>query len=224
MGAQEAANQSSEEGGFDPANPDGLTEEEEQQVRELKQRDQEVRRHEQAHAAVGGQYAGAPTYEYTTGPDGQRYAIGGEVSIDVSPIQGDPEATIQKMDQVIAAALAPAEPSGQDRAVASQAQATKAQAQAEASKERAEELSGESEDGDGPEGTQGVDEAASAADLTPDAITEEDGSGGFGAASSDRSGGDGVGAGLFRNATDLFQAAGDLTRGERRGSALNLFA
>ena len=52
------------------------------------------------------------------GPDGNRYAIGGEVSIDVAPVDGDPEATIAKMEIVKAAALAPAEPSAQDRKVA----------------------------------------------------------------------------------------------------------
>ena len=82
---------------------------EQAQIQQLKRRDTEVRNHEQAHAAVGGQYAGAPTYTYQQGPDGNRYAVGGEVSIDVSPVSGDPEATIQKMQTVRAAALAPAE-------------------------------------------------------------------------------------------------------------------
>lgn len=108
-----------------------LTPEEEQQVQELKARDQEVRAHEQAHATVGGPYAGQPTYEYQEGPDGRRYAVGGEVAIDASPIANNPDATIRKMDIVIRAALAPAEPSPQDRQVAQQAQATRLQAQIE---------------------------------------------------------------------------------------------
>ena len=91
------------------------------EIAELVSRDQEVRSHEQAHAAVGGQYAGAPTYTYTRGPDGKRYAVGGEVGIDTSPVANDPEATLSKMDVVIRAALAPAEPSAQDRQVAAQA-------------------------------------------------------------------------------------------------------
>lgn len=95
--------------------------EEQQEVQELKQRDQEVRTHEAAHAAVGGQFAGAPTLEYETGPDGTRYAVSGEVSIDLSKAKGDPQETITKMEQVQAAALAPAQPSAQDRRVAARA-------------------------------------------------------------------------------------------------------
>lgn len=90
------------------------------QLDELKQRDQEVRQHEQTHKAVGGNYAGAISYEYQQGPDGKRYAVGGEVSIDVSP-EKDPAATVAKMRQVRAAALAPAQPSAQDRSVAAEA-------------------------------------------------------------------------------------------------------
>lgn len=84
----------------------------------LKSRDAEVNAHEKAHAAVGGQHAGAPNYSYKTGPDGVKYAVSGEVSIDTSRVPGDPQATLQKAQQIKAAALAPAEPSGQDRKVA----------------------------------------------------------------------------------------------------------
>lgn len=101
------------------------------QIKELKARDTEVRIHEQAHAAVGGQYAGSPSYEYQRGPDGTNYAVGGEVQIDVAEIEGDPQATIEKMQTVRAAALAPAEPSGADRAIAADATQKLAAAQAE---------------------------------------------------------------------------------------------
>ncbi|WP_127019269.1 putative metalloprotease CJM1_0395 family protein [Rheinheimera mangrovi] len=104
---------------------------EQKTIAELKARDQEVKVHEQAHAALGGQYAGAPSYEYETGPDGQQYATGGEVRIDVSEVPNDPRATIQKMQQVKAAALAPAEPSSADRSVAAQASRTLMEAQAD---------------------------------------------------------------------------------------------
>jgi len=116
-----------------------LSEEEKDAVQQLKARDQEVRAHEAAHAAAGGQYAGAPTYTYTQGPDGRRYATGGEVSIDLSP-GSTPEETARKADQIRAAALAPADPSGQDRAVAAAAAKMKLEAQAEASKQQQEEL------------------------------------------------------------------------------------
>ncbi|WP_299589682.1 putative metalloprotease CJM1_0395 family protein [uncultured Tateyamaria sp.] len=114
----------------------GLTAPEQAVVKELRARDAEVRRHEQAHAAVGGQYAGAPTYSYQTGPDGRQYAVGGAVSIDVSPVDGDPGATISKMEVVKSAALAPAEPSAADRQVAALADALRAQAVADLAAER----------------------------------------------------------------------------------------
>ncbi|MEM7679635.1 MAG: putative metalloprotease CJM1_0395 family protein [Pseudomonadota bacterium] len=97
-----------------------LTPEEERIVEELKRVDREVRAHEQAHKTVGGPIAGAITYQFTTGPDGKQYAVSGEVDIDISP-ESDPEDTIRKMDIVIRAALAPAQPSAQDRSVAAQA-------------------------------------------------------------------------------------------------------
>jgi len=109
-----------------------LSKEELEQVEELKDRDREVRTHEQAHKAAAGPYAqGGPTYEYQRGPDGQNYAVGGSVEIDTAPVEGDPEATIEKAQVVRAAALAPAEPSAQDRKVAAAASKMLAQAQSE---------------------------------------------------------------------------------------------
>jgi hypothetical protein len=118
--------------------PSTLSEDEQRVVDELKARDAEVRRHEQAHAAVGGGYASAPSYVYQVGPDGRRYAVGGSVEIDMSPVPGDPEATIAKMDVVRRAAMAPAEPSSTDRSVAAAAQAAQAQALAELNADRIE--------------------------------------------------------------------------------------
>ena len=109
-----------------------LTPEEEQQVDELKQRDREVRTHEQAHLAAAGPHAlGGPTYDFQNGPDGRSYAVGGEVQIDTSPVEGDPEATIRKAQTIRAASLSPAEPSAQDRAVAAAATQMEAHAQRE---------------------------------------------------------------------------------------------
>lgn len=102
-----------------------------EQIKELKARDTEVRIHEQAHATVGGQYAGSPSYEYQRGPDGTNYAVGGEVQIDVAEIKGDPQATIEKMQTVRAAALAPQEPSSADRSIAADATQKLMAAQAE---------------------------------------------------------------------------------------------
>lgn len=107
-----------------------------QEVEELKSRDREVRTHEQAHAATGGQYAGAPRYEYTQGPDGRRYVTDGEVSIDISEAKS-PEQTLRKMEQVRAAALAPAQPSAQDLKVAAEASQKAIEARAEIAREQA---------------------------------------------------------------------------------------
>ncbi|MDP4546971.1 putative metalloprotease CJM1_0395 family protein [Marinobacter sp. MDS2] len=126
-----SAGSSSENPRQEKENPQGLTESELKELTELKARDREVRAHEAAHQAVGGQHAGAISYSYERGPDGAQYAVGGEVPIDVSPVAGDPQATIEKMRVVRAAAMAPAQPSSQDRAVAAQAMQTMLQAQVE---------------------------------------------------------------------------------------------
>ena len=101
------------------------------QIRQLSQIDQQVKQHEQAHASVGGQLAGAPSFDFENGPDGRRYAVAGEVPIDASPVPGNPEATLRKMEQVRRAALAPADPSPQDRLVAAKATQAMLQARAE---------------------------------------------------------------------------------------------
>jgi len=108
---------------------------EQRELAELKKRDAEVKAHEAAHAAVGGQFASAPSYSFEVGPDGQQYAVAGEVQIDLSPIPGDPQATIIKMQQVKSAALAPAEPSAADRKVAAEATRRITEAQAELAKQ-----------------------------------------------------------------------------------------
>ena len=106
---------------------------EEKAVQDLKKRDAEVRTHEQAHKTAGGQYAGSPAFEMTKGPDGQSYATGGHVNIDVSAIPDDPQATLNKMMQIKSAALAPAEPSAQDLKVAAKADMVAAAARSELS-------------------------------------------------------------------------------------------
>ncbi len=113
-----------------------LSSQEQEQVAKLKAREREVQAHEQAHKSVGGARAGAIHYEYQTGPDGNRYAVGGSVPIDVSPVQGDPEATLTKMDQVARAATAPAQPSSADMNIATKAAANAARARAELAQQR----------------------------------------------------------------------------------------
>lgn len=109
-----------------------LSEEDQKRVEEMRQRDQDVRAHEQAHLSAAGPYArGGINLEYEKGPDGRRYAVAGHVNIDLSPVPDDPDATIRKMQVVRQAANAPAQPSSADRAVAAEAAQIEAKARAE---------------------------------------------------------------------------------------------
>lgn len=110
------------------------------QIDELKARDTEVKAHEHAHASVGGQYAQSPSFKYEKGADGQRYATDGEVQIDVSIVPGDPLATINKMKQVYAAAMAPVDPSSADIRVAAQALQKMNEAKAKLAEERQQQI------------------------------------------------------------------------------------
>lgn len=117
---------------------EALTEDEQQKVEELKQRDQEVRQHELAHKAVAGQYArGGVSFSYERGPDGRNYATGGEVNIDTSKVPNDPEATLRKAEVIERAATAPQEPSSQDRKVAAEARQMATEARGEIAEQRA---------------------------------------------------------------------------------------
>ena len=106
------------------------------QVQELKQIEREVIAHEAAHMAAAGALGGGVSYTYTAGPDGKRYITGGEVPIQIQP-GSTPEETLRNMQQVQRAALAPADPSGQDRQVAARAAAMAAQARSEIASEGA---------------------------------------------------------------------------------------
>ena len=120
----------------------GLSESDLRMVSELKARDRVVRTHEMAHMAAGaGLVTRGASYTYQNGPDGQRYAVGGEVGIDTSPGR-TPEETLLKAERIRAAALAPAEPSGQDRQVAAAAAKMASQARMEISSASAESAAG----------------------------------------------------------------------------------
>jgi hypothetical protein len=110
-----------------------LTPDEQKEVQKLKERDRQVRLHEQAHMSAGaGLVTSSASFTYQKGPDGVNYAIGGEVGISTSPGR-TPDETIQRAQKIRSAALAPADPSGQDRAVATQAAQMEQQAQMEKS-------------------------------------------------------------------------------------------
>lgn len=78
-------------------------------------------------------------------------------------MDGDPAATIQKLQIVRGAALAPGDPSAQDRAVAAQAEAGIRRAQAELQAQRNEELAGE---GEGSETSNDINAADTAGDVS----------------------------------------------------------
>lgn len=126
-----------------PKNETDLSDEEKKQVQELKETDRKVRQHEMAHlAASAGIAISGANFSYKRGPDGINYAVGGDVKIDVSK-ESTPQATIQKAQKIAAAAMAPADPSPQDRAVAAKARAMEADARVEQTKEQQEKSSGQ---------------------------------------------------------------------------------
>ena len=134
--ADEKASGDQSTDGHDPL---GLTADQVRLISDLQRRDRDVRAHEAAHQSAGAGYVGGASFSYQSGPDGRRYAVGGEVPVDTSPVSGDHAATITKMQIVRAAALAPADPSGQDLAVASAASQILASVQQELAKQRSDE-------------------------------------------------------------------------------------
>lgn len=131
---QQEGNRQGKRGGSDAGAVDSfrLSPDAEKQVQKLRERDGEVRAHEQAHIAAGGQYvSGGATFSYQAGPDGRQYAVGGSVQIDTSPVPGNPKATEEKARIVRRAALAPANPSSADQNVAAKAAAMESNARSE---------------------------------------------------------------------------------------------
>lgn len=116
------------------------------QLQQLQARDREVRAHEAAHVAAGGRFVtGGPSYTYQRGPNGRFYAIGGEVSIDVSAVPSNPQATLEKAEVVRRAALAPAQPSPQDLRVASNATRLASRARVDIAIQQREQLQAQNE-------------------------------------------------------------------------------
>ena len=144
-----------------PKAPNGraLSQGEIEVIHKLRSRDAEVRAHENAHIAAAGGLASAASYNYQSGPDGKRYAIGGHVNIDTSPGR-NAEETLLKAERIRSAALAPADPSAQDRAVAAQATQMAANARAEIAAEKSEELQEAMEGDDDSEATNTSEESS----------------------------------------------------------------
>lgn len=103
-----------------PGGRAGLTPEQQREVQELQQRDRHVRAHEAAHQAAGGDLTGPASFSFQLGPDGRRYAVGGEVPVQ-SRSGRTPDETIAIARRVRAAALAPSDPSAADLAAAAAA-------------------------------------------------------------------------------------------------------
>jgi hypothetical protein len=118
-----------------------LSPDQQRQVAALKQTDRQVRSHEQAHLAAGVGLVRGSGFTYQAGPDMQRYAVAGEVSIDTSPGR-TAEESIAKAQQIRAAALAPADPSTQHRRGAASASQMEMQARQELARADDEQRSG----------------------------------------------------------------------------------
>jgi len=108
-------------------------------------------------AAAGSLSQGGASFEYQSGPDGGRYAVGGEVSIDTSKVPNDPAATIAKAQRIRRAANAPAEPSSTDRSVAASAASMEAEARKQLAQESKAELQTDEANGSSPQTSSATD-------------------------------------------------------------------
>jgi hypothetical protein len=139
-----------------------MTLEQANELKRLETKADKVVSHEDAHAMVGGALMlGGPVYQYEVGPDGEVYETAGQSRIDMSPLAGNPQGTISKMQQVKRAAMAPLNPSGADRVVASQADQIENQARKQL-KNVAEKIVEQNLIGVGGESASAVQEQASA--------------------------------------------------------------
>ncbi len=92
-------------------------------LQKFKNKDAEVKSHEQVHATIGATTSPI-SYVYQQGPDGKMYAVGGSVRLDVS-IPDDPQAAQFKLDQIAKAASGVSDPSIADMSIATQANMNK---------------------------------------------------------------------------------------------------
>lgn len=117
-----------------------LTAEQKALVLHFQATDSAVRAHERAHISAGaGVILSGANFVYERAPDERLYAIGGEVAIDTAK-ESTPRETIQKMQIVRTAALAPSDPSSTDYQVAATASMLQMQARLEESRLKQAEL------------------------------------------------------------------------------------
>jgi len=106
----------------------------------LRGADTKVKTHEKRHLAVlGGLAASGIQYSYITGPNGQRFAVGGSIAVDLEPVHGNPRATIDKAQRIHLAAIAVGDSSAADLRVAAKAYRMEQEARDELREERMEE-------------------------------------------------------------------------------------
>jgi hypothetical protein len=135
-------------------------------IRTLREKDRDVRSAEYAKVSMLGKFRkGGPRFRYETGPDGQRYAIEGNVPVDLSPAES-PENSIRKARKIKNASLGVGEVSDSDRKVAAQAQLLEMQARAKIARDTFERIS--DEDGTPPVGMRSNDDVSLAAQAKHD--------------------------------------------------------
>jgi hypothetical protein len=120
--------------GAGPQQPD-LDADDLRALRELERRDNQVRTRDMAFIAAAGGAAGSYTIEYETGPDGRRYMVGAEVTLDTTE-GATPEQTLAKARALRAATMSASRDSAQDAMAATKAMRMEAEARAEIERER----------------------------------------------------------------------------------------
>lgn len=115
---------------------ENLSTEEQQQLRELERRDQQVRTRDMAFIAAAGGAAGSYSLQYETGPDGRRYAVGADIKLDTSE-GATPEQTLAKARALRAATMSARADSSNDASAAAKAVRMEAEARAQIERERA---------------------------------------------------------------------------------------
>jgi hypothetical protein len=97
-----------------PADGHGLTPREAALVRDLARQDEEVQRRAKRQYLIGQPYAAHPEFWYVIGPRSRQYAVTGLTRFDAAMIEGDPAATLKKLQTLRRAALAPLAPTDED--------------------------------------------------------------------------------------------------------------
>jgi hypothetical protein len=112
-----------------------LNAEQRRETQNLEQSGRQARAHERAQRAALESYTSSVQLRYEPGPDGRRYLVEAEVPLDVTPVPGDPAATLRKME-AIRRATSSGRPSSSARNAAAEAAQLAMRARAELAAER----------------------------------------------------------------------------------------